>query len=371
MYITEDKLVRKQNNFDLLRLLAALFVFISHTYAITSTGTKDLLYQLSGGRYLFSTAGLIIFFSMSGFLVCRSLLTSSSLKQYFLKRFLRIWPAYFVCILFCIFFIGTLFTTLPVTGFFVHPDTVRFFIKNSTLLSSHLVLPGVFNNSSVNASAWTIPVEVRLYILLGLLFLFTKSNFRRWAPVILLIGWLLQIIIPLSVQYQYLKPHLVSAVYLGLYFLAGVCFYQYKNKLPLKFQVWVLLFCLWFISLRWFPQTLSITELPFFLYSLFWVSVGWKKIPFWRADISYGFYLFSYPIQKAIHTTMGQYLNFIEFFVLTGVSTTCLALLSWYFIEKKALKYKTTALNRLSLAGAYFSKKPEDKANSYKQDSQD
>jgi peptidoglycan/LPS O-acetylase OafA/YrhL len=178
MYITENDLLRKNNNFDALRLTAALLVFLSHTYDVRNIQQYELLNRLTGS-YFFSSFGLAIFFSMSGFLVCRSLVTSPSIKQYLANRFLRIWPAYAVNILLCILLIGIPFTTLPVWKFIGHQQTWHFLFKNISLLGSSFYLPGVLNNESINGSIWTIPVEVRLYLILLLVYLAAGIRFRK------------------------------------------------------------------------------------------------------------------------------------------------------------------------------------------------
>lgn len=345
MYITEENLLRKNNNFDALRLIAAIFVFISHTYVIRGMGGDELIAKLTGYRYFFSVLGLAIFFSMSGFLICHSLLFSASIKQYLINRFLRIWPAYAICILFCIL-IGIYFTSLPVFQFISHPQTFIFFFKNISLLSSSFPLPGVFDNKAINPSIWTIPVEVRLYLLLLITYLVTKLRFRQVLLLLLITVWLAKLLIPFEWKHAIFKSHILTAIDLSIYFLAGACFYLYKDKVPLKLYIWLILFVCWLSLHIWFKKYLAAAELPFFVYSIMWMVFRWNKIPFLKADISYGVYLFAGPIQKVIHYTIGKQISFSTYFLLTGLCTLVVAILSWHFIEKKALSLKHAFKNK-------------------------
>jgi peptidoglycan/LPS O-acetylase OafA/YrhL len=349
MYITENDLLRKNNNFDALRLIAALFVFLSHTYDVRNIQQYELLNRLTG-NYLFSTFGLAIFFSMSGFLVCRSLVTSPSIKQYLVNRFLRIWPAYAVNILFCILLIGIPFTTLPVLKYIGHQQTWLFLFKNISLLGSSFYLPGVLNNESINGSIWTIPVEVRLYLVLLLVYLAARLRFRQLLLFLLVALWVAQILTPADWQHATFKLYVIYSINLGIYFLTGACFYLYKERIPLKLYIWFILFIGWLAMHIWFRPLVHVTEHPFFVYTIMCVAFSWYKVPFIKADISYGVYLYATPVQLVMQYTIGESLGFNTFLLLTLLATGGISLLSWRLVEKKALSLKQLA-KRKAVAG--------------------
>lgn len=342
MYITENDLLRKNNNFSALRHIATLTVFISHTYGVLGLGKQEPLGVLTGNRYVIGTFGLIIFFSMGGFLICRSLVTSPSIKQYLLNRFLRIWPAYAVNILFCILLIGIPFTTLPVLEFLSHPQTKFFLLKNISLIGSTFYLPGVLNNEAVNSSTWTIPVELRLYFIPLLVYLVSKLRFKQLLLLLFITLWLAQLLVPASWKQAVFKPYMIYSINLGVHFLTGACFYLYKDKIPLKLSIWLVLFGCWLAIHIWFPAYFSLTEQPFWAYTIMWMAFRWYKVPFMKADISYGVYLYATPVQLIILHTIGQSFSFPSFFLFSLVCTVAVALLSWYLIEKRALSFKNS-----------------------------
>lgn len=140
-----------------------------------------------------------------------------------------------------------------------------------------------------------------------------------------------------------LRSYMLDSINLGIYFLFGACFYLYKEIIPLKLYIWFILFAGWLVTHIWFWPIVRLTEQPFLVYSFMWIAFRWYKIPFIKADISYGLYLYAIPVQIAIQHVIGQSLNFVTFLLLTMLVTTAIALLSWYLVEKKALSLKHMA----------------------------
>jgi peptidoglycan/LPS O-acetylase OafA/YrhL len=343
MFITEKKLLPANNNFGLLRLIAAGLVFLSHSYDIMGISEKELLKQPTHNGYVFSTFGLIMFFTMSGFLVCKSLVTSGSIIQYGVNRFLRIWPALAACVILIILVPGLIFTTLPPAVFLTHPQTLFFLFKNISLTGTSLWLPDVFNNTSIDSSLWTIPMEVRLYLLLIPFFYIKKQHRKLCIAVLLLLILLIQILFPSDTALEKIFGHSLNMMLrFGTCFFLGVGVYLYKEKLPFRFSIWISLCSIWIISCIWSPTYYIVAGFLFVSYSLFALAFFVPVIPFMKADISYGFYLYAFPVQKCIWDVWGSQLNFFEYVSICGTCIVVIALLSWYLIEKNALKWKYT-----------------------------
>jgi peptidoglycan/LPS O-acetylase OafA/YrhL len=156
------------NNFGVLRLVAAFFVIVSHSFGILGKGLQQPALWYSDKHLILSDVGLYIFFTISGFLVTQSLFNSDTLTHYLSKRFIRVMPALVVVNVICII-LGVFVTSLPVSDYLSNHKTWTYFIKNSTLVKNQFTLPGVFTSlkdDSVNASIWTILIEVKFYVLL-------------------------------------------------------------------------------------------------------------------------------------------------------------------------------------------------------------
>src|SRR5579863_3316686 len=101
-----------RNNFDLIRLAAALQVAGTHTLPYFVPESRSW-YPL---RFIELFPGVPVFFFVSGFLISKSFENNSNLAEYARNRALRIYPGLIVC------FLASL-AAVALTGYFsaVHP----------------------------------------------------------------------------------------------------------------------------------------------------------------------------------------------------------------------------------------------------------
>lgn len=167
-----------KNNFEFLRIFAALAVLISHHFPLSNLGEPSIPGVISLGG-----VAVMIFFSISGFLVTQSWLSDRNAFRFLLRRFLRIWPALTMVVFLSVFVLGPILSSLSISEYFLHKATWDY-LKN-ILMKIHFLLPGVFTDkpggAAVNGSLWTIPFEVRCYIALGILGALTLLRSRRWV----------------------------------------------------------------------------------------------------------------------------------------------------------------------------------------------
>src|SRR5690349_20307522 len=99
-------------NLDSIRFIAAMMVFLQHGISLSyrylpikNTVWEKLLNTISNGG-----TGVSIFFVLSGFLITYLLIsehelkTKISLKNFYIRRVLRIWPLYFLVVFFSFLF---------------------------------------------------------------------------------------------------------------------------------------------------------------------------------------------------------------------------------------------------------------------------
>lgn len=364
MYIDEINFRREHNNFDLLRLSGAFMVFFTHSYGIRKIYSIEFLYALTNGLYNIGTWGMYTFITLSGFLLCRSI-TRLSIRDYLWNRLVRICPAIMVCSVLTILIPGWIFTTLPGRVFFSHPETWHFLVQNSFPVKVVMALPGVFNGEAINASLWTIPVEIKFYALFVLASLSGLLN----KKLLFALGWFLLLLINTHFNKEIRSMggvfhHLHSLLYLGVFFFGGAVFYLYRDRIPVRFSIWLVLLAAWLLTWKFYQAYLQIPAAFFFIYSIIGIGVSKIRIPFPSADISYGFYLYAYPIQTSIQYAWGDQLSFWQYESVTLLITTSLATASWFLIEKKALSLKK---HRRVIFTKNLVAQPEDKANQYKQ----
>jgi peptidoglycan/LPS O-acetylase OafA/YrhL len=337
----EIELTEKRNNFNLLRLLAATLVLISHSYDIRGIREGDPLFQASAGRYSFSSVGLTIFFVISGFLVSMSLDQTKSARIFLLKRFLRIWPGLAINILFTVIATGFFITVLPLSDFFLNSQTIKYLLLNASTIKSTSWLPGAFHNKPVNISLWTIPIEVRLYLILlmsSLLGIFSRKY-------LMLICWFLGILFCIALVFHFsfvsiIPRPIIWDSSLMMFFLSGSVAYIFRQKIKFNAFICVALLLVYIFLAKVLPSLRYVLEFPFLTYSILFFANGIYVFPLLKIDLSYGIYLYSYPVQAAVQFLFGNSLNLVEFFIIITVVTVLFAIASWYFIEKKALMLK-------------------------------
>src|SRR5438067_7133713 len=160
----------RANNFDALRLIAALSVVFSHAFLIAEgSEANEPFVWLTGNQCILGLVGVFVFFIISGYLVTESWCRSPAPGRFAMRRFLRIYPGLAVNIAVCAFVLGPLVTALPLQAYVAGPELREFLAKALTLDPGPLALPGVlFADTSVglhiNGSLWTLRYEAMMYL---------------------------------------------------------------------------------------------------------------------------------------------------------------------------------------------------------------
>ncbi len=337
----------RDNNFNLIRILAAIAVLVTHGFVL-ATGRSDvepLRAQLG------TTLGLIavdVFFVTSGFLVTGSLLTRRSLLDFIWARVLRIYPALILMVLLTVFALGPLFTSWPLEEYFAHRVTRLYLAKTSTLFAGvAYMLPGVFETNpyprAVNGSLWTMPYEVRMYAILAatwaLLRLLPNFTARVFQSVVLLFTALGAIG---AVAVHFLLP--VDPQYPRLFFMffTGASVYVLKERLALNrapFALCVTVLAASTLNRHAFAVAYLFT-LPYIVFYLAYVPGGPVRAYNRLGDYSYGFYIYAFPVQQMVAALVPG-ITPGGMIALAGAATLALAALSWHGIERRALGVKS------------------------------
>lgn len=340
---------RDHNNFNLIRLLAAAGVIITHSYALLGFPEIDLLKKISLGLISFSKLGVYLFFVISGYLVTRSLGNSSSVKSFFWKRLLRIFPALVTVILLGAFVLGPVFTELPLRLYFVSFELYRY-LGGIFLYFISYTLPGVFLHNpypaAINGSLWTLPYEWTCYLLVACLVPLVKhKNYQ--ALGLAAIGAMIIRTLVGNIQYGLVIP-LINVdtrqllLYLFLFLLSGALA-QAGNKIKYSglaaLGLLAVLVGLVLSNLKLANYWLLII-LPYVTVWLASVPIkaGIQKL-FNQADFSYGLYIYAFPVAQILIYLYPRFSpNSLALATLIG--TLPLAAASWYLIEKPMLRLK-------------------------------
>ena len=138
------------NNFDFVRLVAASMVLYSHHFILAGRPPEPTVFGITS----FGHFAVIMFFSLSGYLVTQSWQSDPHIFRFAMRRILRIWPALTAVVAFCALILGPMVTSAPLPEYFESSGTWNYFLNLT--MTAVFYLPGVFEHNfyafSVNGS---------------------------------------------------------------------------------------------------------------------------------------------------------------------------------------------------------------------------
>jgi peptidoglycan/LPS O-acetylase OafA/YrhL len=335
-----DRVGGRSTGFDYLRLGLACAVLFWHSFRVT-----DVSIGYDGWWGPLVRLILPMFFALSGFLVAGSLLRVSNIHQFLVLRVLRIMPALWVVVGVSVLVIGPLFTTLPLGDYLVHPQT-RDYVWNIVARTRYL-LPGVFDSNPVdvvNASLWTIKYELDAYILIVLLFLVGAIRRPRLLLPLVLVGQFLAPAIDMFSATPVREVGPVSGYTLIVSFTFGTVLFVARDLVPLR-RSWGILSGVLALALL-STHVSGYFAGPAAAYFTVWLGLmnPRRTLAVDKADISYGVYLWAYPVQQMVVALLPDARVWWANAAISLVITAGIAALSWRYVEKPALDGRKRAL---------------------------
>jgi peptidoglycan/LPS O-acetylase OafA/YrhL len=333
---------RQHNNFDLLRLILAVLVILSHSFLLLEGDTANEPLFFAFRRLTFGDLAVNGFFLLSGYLIVQSWKADPRPAAFLKKRVLRIYPAFVVAALISALLVGPL-----------GADTAQYFseLQTTKLLKSIVLLkvpevPPTFVPDPlpiVNGSMWTIFFEFVCYmavLLLGVLgVLRSRLGWLAITGAIFAMG-AAQNWVGIFDEGNFYLP----IIRLSSFFFAGGCFFLYREKIALNPKT--ALACLVLLPLGIAHD--GTAELLLALtggYLLFYIgflqsppALAWLRT---CPDVSYGVYLYGWPVQKLLVWYV-PHLSPWTLFPIAVAASLGLGLVSWYAIEKPFLRMKST-----------------------------
>lgn len=326
------------NNFDGVRIILAFIVVFAHLLDLTNLPQFKIFGTIFDAD--FAVKG---FFTISGFLVMKSYISSSSLTEFAEKRIRRIYPAYLCAILLCLL-IGASVTILKPIEFFHSRETIKYIIANITFLNFlQPNLPGVFLKNPLQAldgSLWTIKVELSLYFFIPVIFWLYKKY--KPLPTTLFLFFLS------SFWVYFFKTHSTEIKWgteISRQFPGQLSFFVLGSLLAINKKIFFQQKTILFLSTIAF-FLLKKTELRIIIEPIFYASLtiflstkAFRNLNFGKyGDISYGIYLYHFPIIQLFFYLNIFNKNAYMGLIATFITTIIISLISWHLIEKKCLK---------------------------------
>ncbi len=340
------------NNVSTMRLVLALMVLWSHSFAFYFDDEKrEPLAVLMRGLYNAGNVGVACFLIMSGALVLRSWETSRSFRSFAVKRAKRLYPAYLVAVFCGAFVVAPIYAGIdPLT--LLRREFARWLVAN-IFFRGYAPVDNVFVQSPIgliNGSLWSIGYEVICYIglVVAAVLLGRRLVAGCWAAMIVLTG--AKVFADLSgwnpgfgiVGAVLGWPYLWFSV--AGWFVTGMLFYLYRDAIP-RHRGLLATIAAVALAMIWAPADqlaarvlMDVFYTPMLAYGLFYLCSKPRLAVEKTArthDLSYGMYLYAFPIQQIILVEFGHGLGFAAYVALSVLCTLLVALTSWTWIEKR------------------------------------
>ncbi len=354
------------NSLAFLRLFFAAMVLVSHSFPLGGFNHGlEPTYKLTDSQEDLGGLAVAGFFVISGFLVTRSFVTSSTAVRYMWKRFLRIFPGFWVCLLVTAAVIAPLayyYQHNHLTGYLGgHSDSPLRYVQSNFWLGmnqyniDHL-LGGTpwarnFDQRAFDGSLWTLIYEFKCYIAIAILGVFGILRHGRYG--ILALSAALWAVLLVETR----NPHAVARTFpvigdpwmvrLAFLFSLGTLLFLFQERIPISGSVAAIAGVVFVVSTRMpiYPEVGQIA----FAYLCFWLAV---RLPIRNADrygdFSYGLYIYAFPVQQMASLNHLNRWGFVPYVLITFTVTLGLAVASWHIVEKPAM-----SLKRLKMSTAW------------------
>lgn len=328
---------RHNNNcFDTIRHFAALLVLFSHHYVLSGFSEPHIPKLES-----FGGVGVIIFFSISGYLIAQSAMRSKSFIDFMEKRCRRIFPALLPYSI-LLYFVLSAWLYKGSYLEYITSHGVKSFISTITLRGDETsnLAQGFIVKGSMNGSLWTLPLEFACYLISSIVIIFNK---RKEVFFILFISFMF-----LSILYIIDNPHrAIFAVPLDHFSIRAMCFFL-GASLSMSADAWnhtkvklTIMIALLLYTLSTFGTIIDYRISAYLLITIttIFIGVSFKdRLVKGKFDFSYGIYIYAFPVQQMVINKMT--LGFYEGMAVSMVITTGIAAISWNLVEKRFLRNK-------------------------------
>jgi peptidoglycan/LPS O-acetylase OafA/YrhL len=360
----EDAFDPHRNSLSLLRLVFAAMVLFDHSFPLGGFhGGVDPMWGWTEGQESFGGLAVFGFFVVSGFLVTRSFDGSPNFVSYIWKRFLRIFPGFWVCLLVTVLVFAPLafwYEHGSLLGYLhTHTDSPSGYLKNNAALSMNQYnIDDLLGNNPYahlhvgfqawDGSLWTLIYEFKCY--LGVMVLGMIGVFRKWRPTVLVLSlglWALQL-------KQYLHPGFLQGTFLlgdpnmvrlAFIFSLGMIFYLYRDKIIISNTLAAVALVVFIAGMR--LDLYYGVGAVMWAYLCMWAAV---RLPFHNVDkygdFSYGLYIYAFPIEQMLSLYHVNSWGQVPYVLLSLAVAMVLAIGSWYGIERPAQRLKRLNFRR-------------------------
>lgn len=349
------------NALNAWRLVMATGVILCHSWPLTGRRVS-----FEPAHQLLSEVWVDGFFAMSGFLITWSWFRHPALRTYFIARGLRIVPGLWACLIVTAVVIAPLCVAIQggsAASLLLSLEPIRYVLANMGVMMLKTDIGGTPHGvpwpGQWDGSLWTLAFEMFCYITIAVLGALGLLR-RLWLiPALLVLTlWWSASLGPSTgfaeeppIPGRRVDPAAMtlfieqSTARFALMFLAGALMYQLRNVIPARWSLTAICAVIVLAS-SLLPNYRLVAAVPL-AYALIvsgaLLRSKWLNL---RTDLSYGVYIYAWPIQQLLVISGLAFLNPFVFAVIATIVTLPLAALSWYAVERPALALKFRLLRR-------------------------
>lgn len=345
-YRLSEMISSRDNNFDLLRLVAALLVMFGHSFWIQpAAGRHEPILAFTGIEYSGSIA-VYTFFLISGMLVSASYDRQRSLWKFIALRVSRIYPAMFACVALVAYLLYPILRGVSLSDAFHDSLVWRYFSINAemfrgTIRSLPVIFQDVAIKDAVNPSLWTLSIEMKCYALVavaGLIGAFRHRLLYLLASigVMALVWWMLHYSVQSTVLDGLQKHAYAYTFYPVPFFAFGMALYAMRQHVTASWPVALALM----VAYLAMHKTVIGAPLLYLaiVYGVLWISsAAWLHKFRPTYDLSYGVYLWGFVIQQTVARSFPHMDNLVSLIVSVPL-TLAAAFLSFVLIERPFIR---------------------------------
>jgi peptidoglycan/LPS O-acetylase OafA/YrhL len=333
----------RDNNMQLLRVLAAAAVLLFHCYALTDHWTDEPLWRAAPPLNL-GALGVQVFFVISGFLVTQSWLAREHLASFAVARALRIYPALVAATLLTVV-LAAWSSRLSARLFWRDPQTVDYVLHTPFGFAVRHFLAGAYASNpsagAVNGSLYTLPFELRLYVAVAVLGVAGLLTRRRAALAAIAAATAVALAWPDWIDRLFDAGREQHVAQLALLFALGMLAYLWRETIPLSRALALVLLLLLAVDPGGLVRTALLAPVLAYLVLVFAYHPRLRWRAYQRAgDYSYGLYVYAFPIQQTLVERMPGVAP-ATLFALALPLTLALAVVSWHALERPLLGLKS------------------------------
>jgi peptidoglycan/LPS O-acetylase OafA/YrhL len=330
----------RANALNAWRLGLALAVIVWHSLVLTGRPLPPF------ALHQFATQDFVDgFFAISGFLIPASWLSNPRLRNYALARGLRILPGMWVCLVVTAFVIAPIGIAIQggsAAKLLTSGGPLRFVVRNSAVAYVQFDIAGTPTGVPFpgmwNGSLWTLQYEVLLYIAVAVLGLVTILG-RRWLfPVAFTLALVWSTLDPCPLDGGTVAERTAR---LAVMFAAGGLMHRFRDVIPARWSLVAVGAAIVLAANALLPDYRLVGAIPLAYTVIASGALIHNQRLNLRTDLSYGTYIYACPVQQVLVIAGLGSLNTWVFAIIATAVTLPFAAMSWFLIEKPAMRLKS------------------------------